>query len=86
MVLFLRLSCKRLYVSKIHSYPNTQISKPKIKIPNQAKPLKTETEKFCKMKNLRKPKPYSTSLKKPKPENLETEPALLLMESKIITN
>ena len=29
------------------------------------------------MKNLRKPKPYSTSLKKPKPENFETEPALL---------
>ena len=28
------------------------------------------------MKNLRKPKPYSTSLKKPKPENFETEPAL----------
>ena len=29
------------------------------------------------MKNLSKPKPYSTSLKKPKPENFETEPALL---------
>ena len=31
------------------------------------------------MKNLRKPKPYSTSLKKPKPENFETEPALVHM-------
>ena len=31
------------------------------------------------MKNLRKPKPYSTSLKKPKPENFETEPALMMM-------
>ena len=77
MVLFLHLSCKKLYVSKIHSYPNTQIYKPKTKISNKAKPLKTETEKFCKMKNLRKPKPYSTSLKKPKPENFETEPALI---------
>ena len=32
------------------------------------------------MKNLRKPKPYPTSLKKPKPENFETEPALRFPE------
>ena len=35
------------------------------------------------MKNLRKPKPYCNSLKKPKPENFETEPALLIIASEI---
>ena len=56
---------------------NIQISKLETKISNLDKTVKNRNRKFCKMKNLRKPKPYSTSLKKPKPENFETEPALL---------
>ena len=67
-----------MFLWSIHTW-TPEFLYPKTEISNLGKTVKNRNRKICKMKNLRKPKPYSTSLKKPKPENFETEPALVIM-------